>query len=694
MTETLTLENAAPATRAKPHAPDARGGDTLFDAIGGEAAVDAACDLFYDKVLADDRLSHFFADANIERLKEMQRAFLSKALGGPDEYSGRDLTAAHAHLVKMGLDDDHFDAVAHHLAATLAELGVVDDVAMSVLSVVESTRDAILGRKRPADKPTASGVGAKRTPVGKVGEVDSLRKALADAELHRNTLAQMLEDMPINVMTCDPTTFKITFVNRTSIETLKKIEHLLPVKADKILGQSIDIFHKNPSHQRRLLADPNNLPHRATIKLGEESLDLLVTAIRNRDGAYAAAMLTWSVVTEQLKTQAETERLTQMIEDMPINVMMCDTVDFRINYLNRQSRETLKSIEHLLPVKADQLLGQCIDVFHKNPSHQRRLLADPKNLPHRAMIQLGEETLDLSVAAIQDATGKYLGPMLTWSVVTEQVKLSKRVREVVDVVASASTELQASAENLSSSAEESSRQSAAAAAAGEEASTSVQTVASAAEELSSSISEINRQVTQSAETAKSAVDEAERTNTVIKGLAEAAEKIGEVVNLINDIASQTKLLALNATIEAARAGEAGKGFAVVASEVKNLADQTSKATTQIGTQIGGMQSETRNAVTAINQIGTTIGKIAEISAAIASAVEEQGAATQEIARNVQQAAAGTVEVSNNIAGVTEAATQTGSAASEILRASSDLAKQSDVLRGEIDTFMARLGGKA
>jgi methyl-accepting chemotaxis protein len=194
--------------------------------------------------------------------------------------------------------------------------------------------------------------------------------------------------------------------------------------------------------------------------------------------------------------------------------------------------------------------------------------------------------------------------------------------------------------------------------------------------------------------AKGAVEEANRTNTVIQGLAGAAEKIGEVVNLINDIASQTKLLALNATIEAARAGEAGKGFAVVASEVKNLADQTSKATTQIANQIGGMQAETRNAVTAIQGIGNSIGKISEISTTIASAVEEQGAATQEIARNVQQAAGGTSEVSNNIAGVTEAATQTGAAATEILKASGELAKQADALKGEIETFIADLNGKA
>lgn len=553
---------------------------------------------------------------------------------------------------------------------------------MNHTTIIDKTIENVAGSSA-SDRPPAIG-GANG------GDVEALRKALAETEAQQESLRQMLDNVPLNVMTCDPASFKIMFVNKTSLDTLKKIEHLLPVPADQILGQSVDIFHKDPSRQRRLLADHRNLPHQATIQLGSENLDLLVTPIRDRNGTYVAAMLTWTVVTEQLKTQKETERLLHMVEHMPINVMTCDPVDFRINFMNRQSLETLRAIEHLLPVKADQIIGQSIDVFHKNPSHQRRLLGDPKNLPHRATIKLGDEILSLNAAAIHDKAGNYIGPMVTWAVVTEQVTIANRVKEVVDVVASAATELQASAETMSSSAEESSRQSAAVSTAAEQASSNVQTVASAAEELSSSIGEINRQVSQSTEIAKNAVDEANRTNAVIQGLAGAAEKIGEVVNLINDIASQTKLLALNATIEAARAGEAGKGFAVVASEVKNLADQTSKATTQIASQIGGMQSETQNAVTAINQIGATIGKIAEIATTIASAVEEQGAATQEIARNVQQAASGTLEVSNNITGVTEAAAQTGSAASEILQASNELSRQADQLRTEIETFLSRL----
>jgi methyl-accepting chemotaxis protein len=264
------------------------------------------------------------------------------------------------------------------------------------------------------------------------------------------------------------------------------------------------------------------------------------------------------------------------------------------------------------------------------------------------------------------------------------------VTMVLKSVASASTEMQATAQSMTATAEETSRQSTAVAAASEQASVNVQTVASAAEELSSSVGEITRQVSQSATIAGKAVHDAEETNARVQGLAEAAQKIGQVVNLINEIASQTNLLALNATIEAARAGESGKGFAVVASEVKSLANQTAKATEEIAAQIAAIQSSTQNAVGAIDGIGAVIRELNTIATAIAGAVEEQGAATQEIARNVQEAAKGTSEVSANISGVTEAAASTGAASTQVLGAANELSRQSETLRTKVETFLAAI----
>jgi len=264
------------------------------------------------------------------------------------------------------------------------------------------------------------------------------------------------------------------------------------------------------------------------------------------------------------------------------------------------------------------------------------------------------------------------------------------VLKVVDGVGSSADEMKGAAQTMAAAAEETQRQTTVVAAAAEEASTNVQTVASAAEELSASIQEISRQVSHASTISRQAVAQAQETNALVKQLADAGQKIGSVVNLIQAIAGQTNLLALNATIEAARAGEAGKGFAVVASEVKNLANQTAKATGDIAAQVGAIQEATKHSVDSLARIAKTIEEISGISAGIASAVEEQGAATQEIARNVQQAAAGTSEVSSNIAGVTKAATQTGDNALKVLQTADRLTAQSNDLRGNVGEFLGRV----
>ena len=261
------------------------------------------------------------------------------------------------------------------------------------------------------------------------------------------------------------------------------------------------------------------------------------------------------------------------------------------------------------------------------------------------------------------------------------------VGEIIEVVSSASTELEASANTLTSTAERSQQVSTVVAAASEEASTNVQSVASATEELSSSVTEISRQVQQSARMAAEAVGQARGTTDRVSELSKAASRIGDVVDLINTIAGQTNLLALNATIEAARAGEAGRGFAVVASEVKALAEQTAKATGEIGQQISGIQAATQDSVNAIREISDTIAKLSEISSTIAAAIEEQGAATQEISRNVQQAAQGTQQVSSNITDVQRGATETGSASSQVLSAAKSLSGDSNRLKLEVGKFL-------
>ncbi|WP_084462562.1 methyl-accepting chemotaxis protein [Oceanibaculum pacificum] len=269
-------------------------------------------------------------------------------------------------------------------------------------------------------------------------------------------------------------------------------------------------------------------------------------------------------------------------------------------------------------------------------------------------------------------------------------QFEQSVGAIVGLVSSAATELEAAAQTLNATLEETNAQASTVAAAATQATTNVETVATACEELAASVREIGQQVHQSSEISGRAVINAESTKTTVEGLVVSTQKIGEVINLINDIAEQTNLLALNATIEAARAGEAGKGFAVVASEVKNLANQTAKATDDITQQIADVQSVTHRTVSAIKDIAEVISESNEIASSIASAVEQQDAATQEIARNVQQASAGTSEVSGAIVQVSQAASEGGSAASQVLSSAQELSRSAANLRDEVTNFVAKV----
>jgi methyl-accepting chemotaxis protein len=469
----------------------------------------------------------------------------------------------------------------------------------------------------------------------------------------------LIDQVPTAIMLCDIKSFDIIHANPKSMEMLRSIGHLLKLSADDVIGSSIDVFHRNPEHQRRLLADPKNLPINTRIHLGDEVLDLHVTAVYEK-GRYTAAMLIWNVVTDAVQANERNARLLRMLDEMPTAVMVCDpNDDFRITYINETSRKTLKPLEQHLPVTLDKMVGQSIDIFHKNPHHQRRVISDPSQLPCNAIIRLGPEVLKLRVSAIHDDQGRYQAAMLSWSVVTASHRMAENVTEIVGTMAGAAERMTAAAEELVS--------------AGGVASEQATSASSAIEEIRASVSEITQQMANVSAMAINAVKEAEESDQLVLTLSQSAQAIGQIVQIIASIAGQTNLLALNATIEAARAGEAGKGFAVVASEVKSLASQTAKATDDIATRVKEIQQAANGTITAFDRIGAAIRNVQDIAQSVTASMEFQEAATQEVSRS--------------IVGVSDATQNTDRAARSVHDIASTVSNLSDTLKAELQNFI-------
>lgn len=641
---------------------------SLFERIGGAAAIDAAVEEFYGRVLQDPALMHFFKSKRLPHLKRMQKDFFTQALGGPEIYKGLPLRDAHS---RMNISRLHFDLVAGHLKDSLHHLGVDKELTNETISLVATLVDDIVDVNNHYGSNAPTAVQAKRATA------DASEKG-SDNDLFNSLdgIRAIIESMQTNLFVAN-TNLHIVYINPRALETLKAIaepiQKAFGVRYEDILNGHIHRFHRDPKRVESILRNPGVLPHSADFTFGGITLRTRINGVFNKVKELVGYTVSWDDITAELNQQNEIQRLKNMVEQMPTNVFLCDR-DLQVIYMNPAARTTMKRIEDYISIKADNMIGTNIDIFHKNPAHQRRILADPSNLPHRTLIDVGPEKLDLLVSAIFDAQGNYVGPMLTWEIVTEKARLESRIRQSVDVIATSSEALINTSGEMSSFAEEASAQATSVASATEEINKSVQAVSSGIEEMGASIKEIAKNANDAARVADEAVRIAEGTNSTISNLGISSAEIGKVIKVITGIAQQTNLLALNATIEAARAGDAGRGFAVVANEVKELAKETARATEDIGQKIDAIQGGVKGAVDGIARISEVIHHISQVQGSIASAVEEQTITSNEISRRINEAAKGTDDIAKNISGVAGAAESTSKGAASTRDSAMDLAR--------------------
>ncbi len=472
---------------------------------------------------------------------------------------------------------------------------------------------------------------------------EEAEQAAYQVEAASRSMSDLLANLPTHIMMADRD-LNITYVNPAMLRIFEKMKDHLPVAPGEVVGNNIAIFHQDSSHLIEVLSDPENLPHRARTQIGPEVVSLLITAIYDQDGEYSGPMVTWEIITEEVRLEKENRAAAERERQQ------AERERQQAEEERRRSQELQEKVDSMLEVVRAAAQG---------------------DLTHKITVG-GEDTIGQMGAGLKQFLGELRDDI---GVISENVR---RMTEASNTMMDVSQQMGANAEEASSETNEVS-------ASARTVRNSLQSVASAVEELTASIGEISSNANEASKMATGAVDMTESTHAVITQLGESSSKISDIIKLITSIAEQTNLLALNASIEAGRAGEAGKSFAVVASEVKQLSQEIAESAGNVRAQIEAIQSDTRNAVEAIREVSTTIQQINDIQAAIAGAVNQQAMTANEISQNINRAAEGSVNISDHVDSVAETARHTASGAGDTQAAASQLAE----MASELQTFVSK-----
>lgn len=637
----------------------------LFEEIGGKKTVDAAVENLCLKILADPRIRNMFQTEEVNQLRDQQRAFLTMVFGGLSQQDERELTGAFARLVEKGLEGPQFDAMLDNLHKTLADLKIPDELMLEAEKIAESMRFVVLGKvihpvefagetKEDSTSPAnpneemlelekeilklqnekrdfedeKSKLESENNRLKSEKQVLEGERSRLESEKHEleNEVARvftMIESVPANVMFCG-LDLKIQYLNPASCQTLKTIETFLPVPAEKMSGQPLDILHEDLENQHDFLSDPKNLPHTMRLQLGPETLDLRINPVFNKDKRHKGLIVTWEVVTERLKAEerekAVRENMREILEEVTANA---NTLASASSHLAASNQEPGGSA-------GETSMG----IVSKNRVDQNHFLNDPKNLPHRSQFQVGPDIMELVINPVYDREQNYVGPMVTWEVITGRQKAEQREKVAMKNMQHVLGQVAGNADALTS----------------------------ASHQLLS-------------------ISEKMAGNT-----EETSARAKEVIKVVTSIATQTRLLAMNVSIDAARGGGSGKGATFAMEDVQELATQTVRATEDINQRIQDIQSKTWEWVdAAIGEITRMSDQINDIAHSITHS-QEQVMTPEKIAQSVHDVSIDGSEDTDPMADAGQPAQNTSRGAEKAEKAANEFSNVAEQLQALVHRF--------